>query len=343
VPLSSRLTTLLTFARRHQSVLWWAHSLWALVVGIGVMWIGSRHFGFVRVAVLYVAAIWLLTLGAPALVATADSAGPLAGRGEWLRLGVNYLTRNFYQQVLFFVLPIYYASATLESANMIFVVLLGVSALLSTLDRVYDHHLSTSRTLTALFFTLNLFACLNAALPVLWHLSPSAAIRASAALAFAGFASLQVGRAAPADRTPWVALIISAVLLGFVATRGQRGVPPVPMRLSGVSFGDDVQRDTLEVGTPFTTVPPRWSGTLDAVSAVRAPMGLTEVVRHQWLVNGALVRTTAVHELASGRRGGFRLWTALPLTRVDPGTTITLEVETAGGQLIGRRVIHVRY
>jgi hypothetical protein len=140
-----------------------------------------------------------------------------------------------------------------------------------------------------------------------------------------------------------VALIVSAVLLAFVATRGQRAVPPVPMRLSAVSFGDDVRRDTLEVGTPFTTVPPRWSGTLDAVSAVRAPMGLTEVVRHRWLINGTLARTTAIHELASGRRGAFHLWTALPLAKVDPGTAITLDVETAGGQLIGRRVIHVRY
>ncbi len=105
-------------------VLWWLHSIWALACGVAVMWIGAHHFTFVRVAVVYVAVIWLVTLGSPWLLARPS----IRERAHWLRLGVNYISRNFYQQVLFFVLPIYYASATATSPNMIFVGVVAVSA-----------------------------------------------------------------------------------------------------------------------------------------------------------------------------------------------------------------------
>ena len=63
-----------------------------------------------------------------------------------VRTSVYIFNKNFYQQVLFFVLPIYYASATLSSRNFLFVLLLVASALLSTLDIVYDRHLSVRRS-----------------------------------------------------------------------------------------------------------------------------------------------------------------------------------------------------
>ena len=68
----------------------------------------AHHFAFVRVAVVYVAVIWLVSLVRRGCSHVRRS----SARAHWLRLGVNYISRNFYQQVLFFVLPIYYASAT---------------------------------------------------------------------------------------------------------------------------------------------------------------------------------------------------------------------------------------
>ncbi|MCX6556572.1 MAG: hypothetical protein NTW95_03945 [Candidatus Aminicenantes bacterium] len=32
------------FLHRHQDKLWWFHSSYSLQLGIGVMWLGSRHF-----------------------------------------------------------------------------------------------------------------------------------------------------------------------------------------------------------------------------------------------------------------------------------------------------------
>jgi hypothetical protein len=300
------------------------------------MWIGTRHFAFVRVAVVYVAVIWLVSLSSPLLIAHQA----LSGRAHWVRLGLNYISRNFYQQVLFFVLPIYYASATAGSINMLFVALVGVSALISTLDVVYDRHLSTNRDLTAAFFAVNLFSCLTAAVPIVWHVGPSLALRISGGLSFVGFASFYLGRRSDEAR-PWVGMLAVVLLLVLIITRGQRLIPPVPMRLSSAAFGDQVDRQTLQMHAQFDRVPRGWSGTLDAVTAINAPMGLTESVRHRWQVDGVTVRTTNAHQVNGGRKEGFRLWTALPLDGAPAGARVSVDVETDAGQLIGRAAILV--
>jgi hypothetical protein len=327
----------LTVLARHQETFWWLHSVWALGCGMAVMWLGTRHFTFVRVAVLYVAAIWLASMLTPWMLEHPR----LAGRARWVRLAVNYVSRNFYQQVLFFVLPIYYASATRGSVNMLFVVLIALSALVSTLDIVYDRHLSTSRNLVAVFFALNLFACLTAALPILWQVGPSLALRISAALAFLAFVSFYLRRPVAGHARPWVALLVVAVLLALTVIYGQRLIPPVPMRLAASAFGDEVDRESLEIRRRFERVPAGWTGTLDVVTAIRAPMGLTETVRHRWRVDNVLVRTTDAHRVNGGRKEGFRLWTALPLAHARPGTRISVDVETFAGQIVGRARIQV--
>lgn len=326
----------LAFLARHQAALWWLHSAWALGCGVAVMWIGTRHFAFVRVAVVYVVVIWVVTLLSPWLL----SHPALSHRSRWLRLAVNYVSRNFYQQVLFFVLPIYYASATATSVNVLFVVLVGVSALISTLDVVYDRHLSTNRDLTAAFFALNLFACLTAAVPIVWHVGPSLALRISGGLSFVGFASFYLGRRADAAR-PWAGMLAVVLALVLIITRGQRLIPPVPMRLSSTAFGDQVDRQTLQMNARFDHVPRGWAGTLDAVTAINAPMGLSESMRHRWRVDGVTVRTTDAHQVNGGRREGFRLWTALPLAGAPPGARISVDVEMENGQLVGRATILV--
>jgi Family of unknown function (DUF5924) len=334
----NRTASWLSIVGRYQALLWWTHSAWALGCGVAVMWVGAHHFGFVRIAVWYVAIIWLVSLLMPMVLAHRR----LDGRtGHWVRLGLNYMSRNFYQQILFFILPIYYASATPRSANMIFVALLAISAVLSTLDVIYDRHLSTDRNLVAVFFALNLFACLAAALPILWHVGPALALRISASLAFMGYVSFYLGRRIPSTIGPWVAMMASALLLTWISGNGQRFIPPVPIRLVDSVFGSEIDRGTLTARRPLESLPVGWSGQLGVVTAIRAPMGLQEGVRHRWAVDGAVVSTTDVHRLAGGRPGGFRLWTALPLTGVRSGSRITVDVETAGGQLIGRAAIRV--
>jgi len=72
---------------------------------------------------------------------------------------------------------------------MLFVLLLAASAVLATMDIIYDRYLSVNWRLLAVFFAFNLFACINVMLPVIWSMQNSLALRLSALLALAGFAS----------------------------------------------------------------------------------------------------------------------------------------------------------
>jgi hypothetical protein len=318
---------------RHEDRLWWLHSAWALAFGVGVMWLGARDFRYLRLAFAQVAFIWVTSLLLPRVARWAHL-GP-TGLGR-VRLVVNYFHKNFYQQVLFFVLPVYWASVTLSSVNVLFVLLVAGSAVLSTFDVVYDRHVSARADLASVFFGFNLFVCANVALPVLWTVSNATAMRLAALLAVLGFATIRFTPSQLRRRAVLAAIVLIAVVLGGLLESGRRLVPPAPLRMVDASFGGGVDRRTLALADPLVTVPAGWSGTLHALTAVKAPLGLKDRVRHRWVVGGTEVRVTPFYTVAGGRESGFRLWTAIPVQNARSGTPIQVDVETEGGQLIGR-------
>ena len=68
---------------------------------------------------------------------------------------MTYVLKNLYQGMLFFVLPFYWKSSSLDSINAWFVFLLAFLALLSTLDLVFDNLLMRYRGVAAVFFALS--------------------------------------------------------------------------------------------------------------------------------------------------------------------------------------------
>ena len=216
-----------SWLQRHKDKLWWLHSAYALLLGVGIMWLGARNYNFLRITVFHVGFIWLSSLYLPWLV---NRSWLSAAWAERLRLLVNFFNKNLYQQVLFFILPIYFGSATLSSENFLFVVLLAISALLSTLDVIYDRHLSVRRSLTALFFAFNLFALINVMLPVLWSIGNNWATRVSAVLAALGFATI-FNPFAQSHR--WRRIFgVGAVVLPVVLVELARPfIPPAPLQL----------------------------------------------------------------------------------------------------------------
>jgi len=318
---------------RHETVLWWVHSAWALVFGIGMMWLGARDFRYLRLAFVQVGFIWVSSLLLPRL-ARSPRLGP--GVRERARQLVNYFNRNFYQQVLFFVLPVYWGSITPGSVNVLFVVLVAFSALVATLDVFYDRHLSVRAGLAGVFFAFNLFVCANVALPVLWSVSNARAMRASALLAIVGFATLALrGRHLRRGRVLAAVLVAALSLLGLLEW-GRRVIPPAPLRLAETGFGTGVDRATRTLVGRKASVPAGWTGTLIGFTAIRAPLGLSDRVRHRWTAGGSQLRTTPYYVVSGGREQGFRLWTAVAIPSLPRRTVVQLDVETEGGQLIGR-------
>ena len=320
---------------RHEEKLWWLHSVYALLFGIGVMWLGQRHFAFLRVTLFYVVFIWITSLLLPRLV-------PRLGQrwGRWLHRVIHYFNRNFYQQILFFILPVYYTSATLSSRNMVFVFFLGGSALLSTLDVIYDRHLSTKWSWSALFFAFNLFACVNVMLPVLWGVSNLGAFYIAAAASFLGFVTFCFRLSHLPLWKARAVITFGGLLLILFVFGGLAYIPPAPLRLLSASFGSEFDRAALRIDNQLSAVPASSPVRVVGLTSIYAPLGLSEQVSHQWYVDRRLVSSSPFHQVTGGRNEGFRLWTG-QVFDLSAARAIRLDVVTEGGQLIGRASLPV--
>jgi hypothetical protein len=325
-------TSLGVWFQRHKEKLWWLHSGYALLLGIGIMWLGARNYNYLRVTVFHLTFIWLSSFFLPKLLRQPWLPARWAPR---LRLVVNYFNKNLYQQALFFVLPIYYASSTFGSRNFIFVLALGTSALLSTLDVVYDRHLSVSRMLTALFFAFNLFALVNVMLPVLWSVSNTWTTRIGAPLAALGLVTL-LDPFPQAKRWRYACAMIAVIVFASLVELGRSFVPPAPLRLVSAEFGAGYERAEMRLAPPIGKIEPGRARQLHALTAIKAPLGLRERVQHRWYKNGLLVWASPLIEVIGGREQGFRLRTTFVFDNVEAAAQLRLDVETEGGQLIGR-------
>lgn len=332
------LVRLRAWLGRHETRLWWLHSAWALAAGVGAMWLGRRHFGLLRLAFAYIAFIWASSLALPLLLAHPRLS---ARRRAWIALAINYFNKNFYQQLLFFLLPLYAASVTWSSPNVIFVALVALLAVVSTLDVVYDRHVAARRALAALFFAFSLFVCLNVMLPVLWRVSNHQAMRLAGVLAVVGFATLRYPwRLLPTRRVALTVAATAGALAAFVEW-GRPLVPPAPLRLVSVEFGRGIARHAPLVVGRVDALPPGGPTRVYAVSAIYAPLGLRDRVRHRWSAAGRELYASPPYTVTGGRETGYRLWTYATVRGLAPGSWLRLDVETEAGQLIGRAWLRV--
>ena len=326
------------FLAAHGTRLWWLHSAYALALGIAAMWLGARHYAFLRLAFAQVVAIWVTSLLLPQ-VPRLERVSPRARHG--LRLAINYIHRNFYQQVLFFILPVYYASATLGSRQAAFLALLALAAVLSTLDVVYDRHVSVRPMAAAALLAFSVFACVNVALPVLWRIGHVPAMRIAAAAAALGFATV-LGRWPDLRRRRTAVLVgLAAAALVAAIELARPLIPPAPLTVAWAEFGLGLEGRAPAIREPVTSVAPGWSGRLFVVTAVRAPLGLEDRIRHRWRLDGRPLHASPFYRVTGGRPQGYRLWTSLVLRDLPARGRVRVDVETEGGQLVGRATVPI--
>ncbi|WP_291987151.1 DUF5924 family protein [Luteitalea sp.] len=321
----------------HETQLWWIHSLWALAFGIGVMWLGARNFAYLRIAILHVVFIWATSMALPYIVRSGSLSRPWRTR---VQLVVNYLNKNFYQQLLFFILPIYWLSTTPGSPNVLFVVALATAALLSTMDLIYDRHVAMRRVLTALFFAFAVFAGAAAALPILWQIQTAYALWLAAAIAAGGATTLILSERRIDWQRTWFAGGLIVLGLFLMVEYGRPFIPPAPLRIQSADFGTQVDlRGGPRVSTRIDSTPTDPRGQVYLVTAIYAPRGLHDRVRHVWFHGGRAVQHSRWYDVDGGREGGYRLWTPFTLSRDLAGKALHVDVETEGGQLIGRAAL----
>lgn len=316
--------TLRELRAKYARLFWALHSVWALISGVAVLVLAHNRYGFGRWVVIFIALTWGSTLILERTVASPFAHGV-----------VSYLTRVMYQETLFFLIPFYFYSSTVRSWNFLYVIALGIFAVLSCFDMLFDRLLREHRAFAIGFFAFVSFSALQFFLPLLlrahiqYVVYLAAAISLIAAMALAG-----------EFRVPRIALITLAVLAAVVLFLPL--LPPVPLRLTSLRFSGALNPDTLEAPVDFDKEIPASAltrGRIYAVATVFAPERLPASMQMTFAQSGKVLRASRKLELTA-RPGGYRIWDSVKLPDNPASDTYTIEVWTAG-QLLGKRTVRV--
>jgi hypothetical protein len=335
------------FLRDHGRKLWWLHSAYALALGMGVLAFAQRGFDHARWLAVSLGLAWLLVvllfrLFEPGGQARAFDTSDAKTRVRFYVM--TYALKNLYQGMLFFLLPFYWKSTTLDAANAWFVIVLAACAVVSTLDIVFDRVLMRWRWMASTFHALTLFGCLNLVIPALlpdtrtlWSLV------AAAAIGVVSFWTLHVTMRQLKKKITFglFALTLAAGVGGVYAVRA--AIPPVPMYVSSAAVGPKQLPDG-RLAMEVKTLHPSVIQELIAVTDVVVPGGKGDRLRHVWLQGGHEVhRTSEETSRIDGPKGVVRLRSSLT-DRDLPDDLVgswRVDVETEDGQLVGRAEFEV--
>jgi hypothetical protein len=341
-PESPHRSWLVRLLRKHGHKFWWLHSVYALGIGASVVAFARQGFDRARLLAVSLGLAWLLViLFFRVFQSDREDRGPKSTDAKTrARFYVmTYALKNLYQGMLFFLLPFYWKSTTFDAANAWLLLLLGVCAVLSTLDIVFDRFLMRWRTLASVFHGITLFGCLNLVVPALFPDTRTLySLLAAAGITVVGFWTLHVtGRVL--KKPIYIAVFAASIGVGLGLVYAARSaIPPVPMYVSSAAVGPKQLPDG-RLAMEVKTLHPSVIQELVAVTDVVVPGGKGDRLRHQWMHSGREVhRSTEETSRIAGPTGVVRLRSSLTENDLPKDLTgrWTVDVETEDGQLVGR-------
>jgi hypothetical protein len=314
----------------------WGVSLASLLAGIATLIVFQRGPDYFPWIVGYLLLLWV----GGVVFAHLRQALELHQR-RIARVALDYTLQGLHQDLLLFLLPVYYASTTLSSRNVLFLLLITAAALLTSIDPWYQASVLRYPWMAQALFAFGLFASLNVGLPL---------IRVRSGLALASSTFLTVLALTPAIRRrfalPWRQAALRCALgglLGALAIWSIRDwIPPAGLYLSAATFARSVEQMTPvePISEASAATLQAWGG-LVCFTAVSAPVGLTEPIYHFWRKDGVPFARIALSPIRGGRPGGYRTYSRRSDLGSDPVGKWTVDVRTAQGQLIGRLRLRV--
>lgn len=327
---------------RHKALMWWIHSFYALSLGVMVILFAQKGFDHARIlaATLGGALIGMLFLFRIFGQGADQQERVDRSRGSKLRfLLFTYVLKNLYQPMLFFVLPFYWKASSIDSVNGWFVFLLGLLAILSTMDIIFDHWLVRHRVLASIYYGLTLFAAVNLVIPAFFpNVRTIVTLMASALLSVLGFWLLHFELSGFKERRTWLLLgVTAAVFMGIVYV-GRAGIPPVPLYVKHAAVGTQRLPDgrlALEVGRVHKSL----VSDLHAVSDVALPGGEGDEFRHRWRYRDGGYEKTVRATKVPLEGGAIRLASTHPHINLPAAGYVgrwTVDVMTVDDQIVGR-------
>ncbi len=316
----------------------WGVSFASLGGGLFTLFVFRRGLPHVAWIVGYLLLLWLVWALLAQLRHGLETAEPKTRR--LMVTAADYTVQTLYHGLLLFVLPAYWAATTLTSWNAPFLLLLVALVLLATFDPWYGALVRPRPWLGYVFFVVSVFAALGVALPLV-GLPPFPSLVASALLAALALA--------PAVRRArglaWSRALGATVALGVVAAvavaLGCPFIPPAPLFMARGTLAWSVGAiDSIEPVAEAIPAGELKERGLVAYTAIYAPAGLSQPVRHVWRRNRTVVEVVSLSPVQGGRREGFRTYSRKTAFPADPTGPWTVDVTTSSGQLIGR--LHFR-
>jgi hypothetical protein len=313
--------------------LWrWGVSAWSLGLGLLTLLVFRRGLPHVGWIVGYLLLLWCL------FAAFAELRGTLERRGRRDVVDAGeYAILSLCHNLLLFVLPAYYASATLHSMNVVFPLVIASLALLTAVEPVYRRLVHPSPWRRHLLLAFAMFAALNVALPLV-QVRPILALEGSAALAMVALVPAMRRGGSVSWRDAHARAVLLAGLAMVLVWYGRALVPPAPLFLASAvaarTVTDLTPVDVIQGSVPAATVA-SW-GQLAAYTPVYAPGGLRQAIEHVWSRDGAPFARIALSPVRGGRAEGFRTYSITRNLRSPLEGRYTVDVVTASGQLIGR-------
>ncbi len=318
---------------------WWLHSVWALVFGIGVMLYARKGLAHADKLLLVLAGSWFAMFFALRVTVGPDNVSPddkLHKKG--LRLATNYIIKNLYQQMLFFLVPLYASSTTwsFHSQNWWLAPVLLVFAVLSTMDLVMDNFVMQKRFLASVMYGVCMFGVLNLMLPLVVGMNHFTALLVSAAATAPSVALLTFRVRTVFSPRGMLYTVAATGLLTLGSLYAAPYVPPAPLAMSdgGVSHGTAGSYE--EVPGHKELIPADKLDGLRCVTRLTQPGKLNDAIQHVWRRDDGTVIKPPTRQVPSNERGMvFRSELVRPPK--NPVGKWECRVETADGQLIGRR------
>ncbi len=333
-------------ARRILRRLWWFHSFFALSFGAGVMLFARAGLAHADKIMIALFASWLVMFIALRSIVGPDNRREqetIARRG--VRVATNYIIKQFYQQMFFFLTPLYASSATwsLASWNWWLAPILLVCAVLSTMDLVFDNFVMERRMLASAMYGLAMFGVLNVMLPLVAGLDHRTGLVLAAAATPASVALLSFSlRQALSPYGVLLIVVATGALVGAV-WYGRSLVPPAPLAMLETSVGHGTLGSYECLPGSKHVIRTDQTDGLRCGSMLREPGGLKEDVIHIWSRRGReLARITPEHMRCQDGDGEvFRSFFPKGELPADPTGRWACTTMTVGGQLVGVRKFQI--
>jgi hypothetical protein len=308
----------------------WGISLASLVGGLLTLFVFRRELTNMTWIIGSLLLVWLT------ITVFTQVRQTLEARARFVITAADYLVQTLYHGVVLFLLPVYYTSATLDSANAVFVALLVVLALLATFDPWYSVLVHPRPWAGYLFFLVTMFGALNLALPLI-GVPPHVALLAAAWTGVMAMTPVACRAWGWSWRRGLELMAVFGVGVAALVYALRPAIPPVPLFVARAAIAWNVGGlDSLEPAVgPIRADELRERG-LVAYTAIVAPAGLRQAVQHVWRRDGKVIDAVELSPVRGGRREGYRTYSRKTAFPEPVAGRWVVDIVTRTGQLIGR-------